>query len=199
VTEPQPDTVPREEELLAGLAHSVDGWFELLVVAYQGRLYRFALRYCASPEDAEEVTQDAFVRAYHALHGYTAARVRALSLRAWLYAIALNVARNKARGKRLRLVALDGQSPEHEPEDDAADRPESLVERAEGGRELGALVAALPEKYRAAVVLRHVEGLGYPEIAAVLGQPVGTVKSNAHRGVRLLREVLEPEIVESCE
>ncbi|MDP9382601.1 MAG: sigma-70 family RNA polymerase sigma factor [Chloroflexota bacterium] len=194
MTDPHPVTIPlgnarEDNELCAGLARNLDGCFELLVAAYQDRLYRFALRYCANPQDAEEITQDAFVRAYHALHAYPAERVRGLSLRPWLYTIVLNVARNRARGKHLTLVALDGH--EQESEDDMRDRPESIIDRAEGTHELAALLSALPERYRAAVVLRHVEGLGYGEVAEVLDQPVGTVKANVHRGVRLLREALQ--------
>ncbi len=70
------------------------------------------------------------------------------------------------------------------------DRPGVTRDRREGDAELGALVTALPTRYRAAVVLRHVEGLSYDEAATALGQPVGTVKSNVHRGLRLLREAM---------
>jgi RNA polymerase sigma-70 factor (ECF subfamily) len=72
----------------------------------------------------------------------------------------------------------------------AADQPEEIAERKEGEAEIAALVTALPPRYRAAVILRHVEGLSYREAALVLGQPVGTVKANVHRGVRLLRSSL---------
>lgn len=183
--------------LLADLADDLDGTFERLVLAYQRRLYGFALRYAGTPEDAEEIGQDAFVRAYRALEGYDAARVRDLALRPWLYRITLNVARNRARRVRPRLVSLDGSGgPDGEPGvtvepvADERERPESVVARAEGDVALAALLAALPPRYRAAVILRHVEGLGYEKAAAALGQPVGTVKSNVHRGLRLLRVAL---------
>ena len=182
-----------DEELTNLLAEDLDGSFERLVLTYQDRLYGFALRLTGSPRDAEEIAQDAFVRAYRALAQYPADRVRALAPRPWLYQITRNVVLNRVRGRRLRLVSLDG--PEDggrvDPQDDEAGRPESMLERLEQRDQLGALVAGLPERYRAAVVLRHVEGLGYDEVAAVLGQPVGTVKANVHRGVRLLREALE--------
>lgn len=189
-----------EEKLRAELAADLDCHFERLVWTYQDRLYSFALRLSGSSQDAEEIAQDAFVRAYRALQSYSPERVLDLALRAWLYQITLNVARNRARGKRLRLVPL-GSPPDEdglafEPEDDERDRPEAVQERAERRDELQALLQGLPERYRAAVVLRHVEGLGYAEAAAVLDQPVGTVKANVHRGVGLLREAMAGQLSE---
>lgn len=188
----RPRRTAPDDGLAAALAADLDGAFERVVLAYQVRLYTFALRLTGSPQDAEEVAQDAFVRAYRALRAYPAERVAALALKPWLYRIALNVARNRARGRRLRVVPLDGAdgAPRLDPPAAERDRPEAVVARAERGDELGALVAALPARYRAAVVLRHVEGWGYGEVAAALGQPVGTVKANVHRGVRLLRQAL---------
>ena len=183
-----------DDATLAGLlAADLDGSFETLVRTYQDRLYAFGLRLTGSPRDAEEIAQDAFVRAYRALARYPAERVAALRVRAWLFQIAVNVARNRARGGRLRETPLapplDG-APTPEPADDARYEPEAVVERDEARDELASVVARLPERYRIAVVLRHVEGLRYHEIAAVLGQPVGTVKANVHRGVALLRRAL---------
>lgn len=174
-------------ELIAGLADDLDGHFESLVLLYQDRLYRFALRMSGNPEDAEEVAQDALVRAYQALARYPTERILALALRPWLYQICLNVFRNRVRRRTLQLAPLDGDLPEHSDRE----RPERLVEAAEGSRELAKLLAALPDRFRAAVVLRHIEELGIAEIAAVLGQPEGTVKSNIHRGIRRLRQEME--------
>jgi len=186
-----PAPPPTGDALAERLAADLDGAFEELVVTHQDRLYAFALRLTGSPPDAEEVAQDAFVRAHRALAGYPAERVRALAMRPWLFRIALNVVRNRVRGKRLRLVPLDALTEGgREPAAAARDRPEEAVGRAEGDAALAALVTALPPRYRAAVVLRYVADLGYEEIATALGQPVGTAKSNVHRGVRLLRERL---------
>jgi RNA polymerase sigma-70 factor (ECF subfamily) len=186
------------QSLAAQLAAHLDRSFERLVLTYQDRLYAFALRLSGSPQDAEEIAQDAFVRAYHALQGYDAARTRALALKPWLYQITLNVFRNRVRGRRLPLVALDGlgDGAEPEPEDDAAWQPEPHFEHAEAESALAAQVAALPERYRVAVVLRYVQELDYAEMAAVLGQPVGTVKSNVHRGIQMLRMAMTEHRVE---
>jgi len=99
--------VPPADSPSADLAADLDAAFEGMVRTFQDRLYSFAHRLCGNREDAEEVAQDAFVRAYRALKTYPAERIRALSLQAWLYRITLNVARNRWRGKRVRLVSLE--------------------------------------------------------------------------------------------
>lgn len=170
--------------------------FEMLVNEYQSLVYSFALRLSCRREDAEEIAQDTFVRAYRALSDYDDDRIRALRARPWLLQIALNVFRNRVRGRRLATQPLDDDrddAPALQVESDPRERPEEVVESSERQRELAAHLAALPVHFRVAVVLRHVEGLGYGEIAAILGQPVGTVKAHVHRGSRQLRAALEPE------
>ena len=171
------------------LASDLPGTFERVVLGFQDRLYAFALRMTGSPRDAEEIVQDAFVRAYRALEGYPPERRRALALRPWLYRITLNVTRNRVRRRRPVMESLDGRGLD--PAADSAGRPSAVLERKERARVLAALVQGLPERYQAAVVLRHVEGLGYGEIGAVLRQPVGTVKANVHRGLTVLRQGLQ--------
>jgi len=173
------------------LSADLDGNFERLMLAFQDRLYGLALRLSGNAQDAEEIVQDAFVHAYQALGTYDAERVQGLALRPWLYRITLNVFRNRVRGRRVATVPLAGESddlPELEPAGDPQDEPETALARSERRSELAELVARLPERYRAAVVLRHVEGLSYAEMADILGQPAGTVKANVHRGLRWLRE-----------
>jgi RNA polymerase sigma-70 factor, ECF subfamily len=189
--------MPRTDELTGELAGDVDGSFERVVRTFQDRLFSFALRVTGNREDAEEVAQDAFVRAYRALCTYPADRIRALALQAWLYRITLNVARNKMRGKRVRVVSIDNGGPvgeaarrAWEAPDDPDSRPDSRLENAEGRRDLASLVSTLPERYRSALVLRYVEGLRLEEVATILEQPLGTVKSNMHRAVNLLRRAI---------
>ncbi len=184
-------------DLRSALAQDLDGYFEQLVLCYQNQLYTFALRIAGNPQDAEEIAQDAFVRAYRALASYSPEQVQTLMLRAWLYQITLNIFRNRVRGQRLKLVPLDdlgANAPE--PAADQQAEPEAIVARAERERELSAVIARLPERYRVALVLRHVAGFGYGELAALLNQPVGTVKSNVHRGVELLRKALDEPVEE---
>ncbi len=196
-------TVDTPDLLITALAADLDGAFEGLVAAYQGRLYGFALRFCGDHRDAEEITQDAFIRTYRALHSYDAVRIRELALRPWLYQITLNVARNHARKRRLNTAPLDtepGQgSIAQSLADDRSQRPEAMVERTETGALLANLVTDLPARYRAAVILRHIAGLSYPEVAATLDQPLGTVKANIHRGVRLLRTAWQTQAAQEEE
>jgi RNA polymerase sigma-70 factor, ECF subfamily len=183
--------VTTDQELCTALATDLDLHFEHVVRTYQDRLYTFALRLTNEAQDAEEIAQDAFIRAYRALSSFTAERVQKLALRAWLYQIALNVFRNRTRLKRLVTVSTDadlGDGVTLEPPDDEAARPEPSAERAEQLTELATKLAALPARHREALVLRYIEGFEYAEIAALLKQPLGTVKSNIHRGLEALRQ-----------
>jgi RNA polymerase sigma-70 factor, ECF subfamily len=183
----------QQQALCQALVENLAAGFEQVVLAYQHRLYGFALRLCGSPRDAEEIAQDAFVRAYRALAGYDAARRRALKIRPWLFQIALNIYRNRLRRRHVAETPLDvgdEDSPPMRIEADSRERPDVAFDSSEESRDLAALIAAQPEHLRTAVVLRHVEGLSYDEIAALLDQPVGTVKAHVHRGTRLLRSAL---------
>jgi RNA polymerase sigma-70 factor (ECF subfamily) len=144
-------------------------------------MYALGYALTGNRHDAEEVAQDTFLRAYRALITYPPDRIRDLKQRAWLHQIAVNVVRNRHRGVRPRLVELNGSEPDHSsgPEEDAMRRAEI--------DELATRVAGLPPRYRDAVVLRHVQELTYEEAADALGQPVGTVKANVHRGLKMLR------------
>jgi RNA polymerase sigma-70 factor (ECF subfamily) len=177
--------------LAEGLSRDLDGTFEHLVLAYQDRLFGFALRLSGRAADAEDSVQDAFVRAYRALKKYPLEQRRSLQVRPWLYRITLNVVRNRVRASRPTLALLDGAFSQPEPETEADAGPEPQAEAAEQRRELARLVADLPERYRTAVVLRHVQGLPYAEIATILDQPVGTTKANVHRGLNLLRQAIQ--------
>jgi len=179
-----------DDELIAALALDLDASFERLVLAHQDRLFSIALRFTGDARDAEELAQDAFVRAYRALGDYDPERIRRLNLRAWLATIVLNLCRNRVRRRRPTEVVLDDAGS-----DQIADRrtpsPAERHERRESAAYWARLVAELPERYRAAVVLRHVDGLSYEEMALALGRPEGTVKAQVHRGVALLRAAHE--------
>jgi RNA polymerase sigma-70 factor (ECF subfamily) len=183
-----------EHSLPGRLAVDLDGHFEDLVRTFQDRLYGFALRLTGNPQDAEESAQDTFVRAYRALQRYPSDRVRTLRLKAWLYQIALNVVRNRVRGTQLKSIALDEPVASGLTSHTRDEQPENATIESESAQHLAAVLQGLPERYATAVVLRHVQGLSYAEASVVLDQPVGTTKSDVHRGLRLLRAALEPEL-----
>lgn len=171
------------------LADDVDGAFPQLLEHYGDLVFGIALRSTRRTDDAEELAQDAFVRAYRALKGYDAARIRALRPGGWLAAITGNLARNRARRRTAPSSDLESVAERA----DEAPGPARLAEERETARAWRERLAALPPRYRRAVELRHVSGLSYPELAEALGRPLGTVKSDVHRGVRLLRAALAAE------
>ncbi len=174
-------------ELLAAFVRRDGSAFERLVDAYQDRLFNFALRFTGCREDAEEVVQDTFLKAHRALHGrLTPERILNLALTPWLYRIAINTARNRGRSRRVATTPLgDGEGEEAAPL--AADGGPRAVELGDLRAALVRELARLPERYRVAVLLRYVEGLAYAEIAQATGRPLGTVKSDVHRGALLMR------------
>ena len=175
---------------------SVDA-FERIVDEFQRRLYGFALRMTGSREDAEEIVQDAFVRAFRALGKMSDQQRTELRLQPWLYTIALNVTRNRLRGRRPSNVALDALS---DPEallnsaQEGPEQPEAIVTRAADMVLVEQALLRLPMHLRAAATLRFIEGRSHPEIAEILDQPIGTVKSHVHRAVRILRRILGPQL-----
>ena len=176
-----------DDTLLARLADDVDGTFEAFVLAEQHFVFGVALRLTLNRHDAEEVAQEAFVRAYRALKEYEADRIRALRPRPWLARITLNVQRNRVRRRR-DVVPLDAGAPLPTPD---AEGPEARAETASWRDACAGWLASLPEPYRLAVALRHIDGLSYGEVAQVLDRPVGTVKAQVHRGLGMLRDIVD--------
>jgi RNA polymerase sigma-70 factor (ECF subfamily) len=173
------------------------GRFERIVDEYQRRLYGFALRMTGNREDAEEIVQDAFVRAFRALGKMSEEQRAELRLQPWLYTITLNVTRNRLRSKRPTNVALDALA---DPDallnntQEGPEQPEQIVERGTDMALVEQALLQLPMHLRAAATLRFIEGRSHPEIAEILNQPIGTVKSHVHRAVRILRRILGPQV-----
>lgn len=183
-----------DEDLRTGLATDLDGTFEALVRAHQDRLFSLALRFLGDAADAEEVVQDGFVRVYRALAGYEAQRIRDLEVRPWLSSIVLNLCRTRYRRRtRTRMAVVSGGLDDRRLPAPAADTPHERSARREATEHWADLVGRLPVLYRAAVVLRHVDGLSYEEMSHVLGRPEGTVKAQVHRGLALLRAAVEAD------
>ena len=174
-------TGPATTDVRITLISDLDSGFTVLVRAYQPGIYSGALRLTRSREDAQEVAQDTFLRAYRALGTYDEDRIRALKVRPWLWTIAINLCRTRA--KRARPIS-------HLPPDDVLG-----VEAAEHFDDLhwNTRLGALSQPQRTAVILRHVADLPVNEIAVITGRPVGTVKADISRGLAKLRTIIEKE------
>ena len=180
---------PDIDDLCARLASDLDGRFSRLVTDNQQLVFGVALRVTGDAAGAEDVAQDVFVRAYRAMRRYPEARIRELRLRPWLGRMTLNLARNSIRGRR--QMADIAELHEHPAARDAG--PQQVAQHREEQRMWARLLAGLPERYRLAVALRHVDGLSYAELAETLGKPQGSVKSDVHRGTALLRAAYDAE------
>jgi len=173
---------------------------ERLVVKYQDRLYNAVLRICANPDDAAELTQQAFVKVLENLDRFES---RA-SFYTWLFRIAVNLALNyRRRQAALRVVSLDGHGWDREPsrqalrlfwKDEKTTDPALRVQEKELCELAVESLNELDEAQRAVIVLRDIENMSYSNIAEVLQIELGTVKSRIARARARLREVLEAMI-----
>ena len=158
--------------------------WEEVVDRHSARVYRLAYRLTGNPHDAEDLTQEVFVRVFRSLTNYTPG-----SLEGWLYRITSNLFLDQARhNARIRMVAFTDYAENRlrsrlpATEDDVADR---LLDG-----DVECALSGLPPEFRAAVVLCDIEGLSYKEIADALGVKLGTVRSRIHRGRSMLRSAL---------
>jgi RNA polymerase sigma-70 factor (ECF subfamily) len=161
--------------------------FNNLVVLYQDYLYALTTRLVGDREAAEDAVQEAFFSAYRNLRSF-----RGTSFRAWITRIALNAATDVLRGRQRRpsqpYPELDDDTWEP-PAGEAADPEREALRRARA-RALAAALRQLTDGQRTSIILFDVEGFDYPEIAALTGVSLGTVKSRIHRGRLALRELL---------
>ncbi|MBI2896253.1 MAG: sigma-70 family RNA polymerase sigma factor [Deltaproteobacteria bacterium] len=158
--------------------------FRRLVRAHQSGVYGLLSRLCGNSTDAEELTQEAFLKAFRALHRYDPT----YRFSTWIYRIALNTFHDHAKSARRREVPTDssvlaGWAATHCPESDVA--------RAQRNALLSSAIAALPSKYREILVLKDVEGLSYEEIGQIIRLPLTTLKIRVVRARAMLRSQLE--------
>jgi RNA polymerase sigma-70 factor, ECF subfamily len=185
----------QSSDILELLANDLDHNFQRLVSSFQQRLYAFALRQTGSPQDAEDIVQEAFMRAYHALADYPPERIRLMKLQPWLYKITLHIFYRHRSRNRLQSTPLDlsEESALLNVEDDGSAQPERALIDREEMREIETQLSRLPEQYRAAISCYYLGELSYREIADLLNQPLGTVKSHVYRGTLLLRKAVETQ------
>ena len=192
--EPRPPYMQTDEELVARCVQGDADSFNQLVVRWERPIYALAYRVIGREEDARDVCQEAFLRAYRAIRGF---RGQA-KFSSWLYRITLNLCRDWMRRQRrapfvqtredVDLVELAGE--------DVSDPIEERLARQDLGRVVAKVMARLPEDQRTAIVLKEYHGLTFQEIADLLGCPLSTVKTRVYQGLTVLRRELEPSALD---
>ena len=197
-----------EQELVRRCKEGSEAAYAVLVRLHRPRLYTLAYRLLLDREAAEDAVQETFISAFRQMERFEPRP----SLAAWLNTIALRTASRAAGRQRSRpRTSLDAPAAHNDGREPAASTvwagdhlaladtdpavdPIAAAESADLRRELSAAIAALPFKYRAAVVVRHVLGLDYAEAARELDIPLNTFKSNLLRGTKMLRESLAAQL-----
>ena len=169
--------------------------FEPLVEKYRQRAYRLAYNVLRDPEEAWDVAQDAFIRAFQALPSFRGDS----AFYTWLFRIVMNVARDRARQHAARGRAFGTERVDEKDWDrilvDQVTAPDANATQVEERERIGRALATLSEPHRAIIMLSDLEGLSYREIAEVLNIPMGTVMSRLHNARRRLRDALGPLLV----
>ncbi len=175
-------TKSTDAQLVRRVQKGDKGAFDLLVLKYQHRIINLVMRYVRDPDQALDITQEAFLKAYRAL-----GRFRGESaFYTWLYRIAVNTAKNYLAAQRRRPmdVELDLQDPEQfelHAKLRETDTPESVLMGRQLHETVARAIEALPDDLRTAIVLRELDGMSYEEIAQTMDCPVGTVRSRIFR------------------
>ena len=160
--------------------------WEQIVREHSGRVYRLAYRLTGNRHDAEDLTQETFVRVFRSLHTYSPG-----TFEGWLHRITTNLFLDMARRRQRVRIEPIGDDTERWTSSDLLATPERAFESANLDHDVQRALDALPPEYRAAVVLCDIEGLSYEEIAVTLGIKLGTVRSRIHRARARLRVALE--------
>lgn len=157
--------------------------FDLIVQRHQRRVYQLCYRFAGNHEDASDLAQDAFIRAYRGLRSFKGNA----AFSTWLYRVAVNVCLNRVGTRTpMRFLTLDAA----DRADVRVERVDAMLLRGERAAELRAAIARLPRKQRAALILRVYHELPHEEIAAILGSSVGAVKANFFHALANLRKLL---------
>ena len=168
--------------------------FELLVEKYQRKLARLLSRFIRDPAEVEDVTQEAFIKAYRALPAFRGDS----AFYTWLYRIGINTAKNylMAMGRRAptstEVEAEEAEGFEEGEQLRDINTPESVLLTSEIAKTVNATIEQLPEELRTAIQLREIEGMSYEDIAQAMDCPIGTVRSRIFRAREAIAEQLRP-------
>ena len=167
--------------------------FDLLVLKYQHKVIKLISRYIKDAVEAQDVSQEAFIKAYRALPNFRGDS----AFYTWMYRIAINTAKNHlvAQGRRLPNVDIDVQDAEQFEGPSAlkeAETPEGLLNRDDIEKAILTTIESLPEDLKTAITLREIDGMSYEEIADAMACPVGTVRSRIFRAREAIDKILKP-------
>jgi RNA polymerase sigma-70 factor (ECF subfamily) len=179
-----------ERPLVARLRSGDQDAYRELVDAYRDRIITVCARVAGPGADAEDLAQDAFLKAFGALDRFDGRS----ALFTWIYRIAVNTARDWVDHRRRRpVVPLEGAFGSQAEPADSGERPAEAAERHERAAAVRAALERLPEPFRTTLILREMEGNSYEEVAAILGISIGTVESRLFRARAKLRVLLEQQ------
>jgi RNA polymerase sigma-70 factor (ECF subfamily) len=186
---------PTDEELVEAFQSGDVSAFDLLVERWERKIRGAIYRILGSDEDARDLCQEAFLKAFRSLPNFK----QQARFSSWLYQIALNLCRDRMRRRKGRkLVSLDDPAADHSSLLRQEPTARDGVESVEMARLVADAVAALPEEQREVIVLKEYQGLTFVEIAEALDLPTSTVKTRLYRGLVQLREALERKGITSA-
>ncbi len=184
-----------DEELVLRVQQGDKKAFDLLVIKYQHKIVQLVNRYVRDPSEAQDVAQEAFIKAYRALPEFRGES----AFYTWMYRIAINTAKNflMARSRRSsdsEVDVLEAEQIENAPQLQGLDTPEQLLLNDEILKIVHETIDALPEEMKMAIMLRELDGMSYEEIAQIMNCPIGTVRSRIFRAREAIDTKLSPLI-----
>jgi RNA polymerase sigma-70 factor (ECF subfamily) len=178
-----------DTQLMVAVQQGNDMAFRALVERYKKKAYYTALKLVGDPDDAYDLSQEAFIRVYNARSRYDAAH----PFYAWFYTILRNLARNYLRKRSVRLAHIIRIQRNRKRSLEVYDSPECIAEADEAKKAVWAAIGKLSYDHREIIILRHFENMSYEEIADLLGIAVGSVMSRLYYARRKLRDILGEE------
>ncbi|MDD5578596.1 MAG: RNA polymerase sigma factor RpoE [Methylobacter sp.] len=182
-----------DEELVLRVQQGDKSAYDLLVIKYQHKIIQLVNRYVKDPSEAQDVAQEAFIKAYRALGNFRGDS----AFYTWLYRIAINTAKNylvsrTRRSSDYQVDIQDAEQIENAPQLQGMESPERLLLNQEIVETIKTAIDKLPEEMRIAIMLREFEGMSYEEIAQAMDCPVGTVRSRIFRAREAIDNKLNP-------
>jgi RNA polymerase sigma-70 factor (ECF subfamily) len=183
----------RDNLLIEQCLKGQQGSFSELIDKYKNLVFNLAYRMTYNLQDAEDISQEVFIRVYKSLYNFNPN----YKFSTWLYEMTLNLCRDRFRKGKIPSVSLDAPLKEDDQKDfssiipDKQNNPEDIIMGVEQSNFINALIASLPPKYREVIILRHLRDLSYEEMSKILNISLGSVKSRLFRARELLKNKLK--------